>query len=91
MPYGNRTECKRRWMIQGKHPICRMKIGDDWGYLYVALAPGTGNLFALFFTHWNKACFEVFLQEFEKHLASKGGEGKILLVGDGTTAHPSQK
>lgn len=90
MRYGTRTECKKRWMIQGKRPICRMKIGYDWGYLYVALAPATGDLFAMFFTHLNKACFQIFLQEFEKHLETKGMDGKILLVGDGATAHTAQ-
>lgn len=90
MRCGNRTGCKKRWALQGERPVCRMKIGYDRAYLYVALAPVTGDLSAMFFTHLDKACFKVFIQEFEKHLESKGIAGKVLLIGDGATAHTSQ-
>jgi len=90
MRYGNRTHCKKRWTVQGDRPVCPVKLGYDWGYLYVALCPFSGDVFAMFFTHLDKACFHEFLKAFSAHLHNKGVSGSTLLVGDGATAHTSQ-
>lgn len=89
MRYGTRTHCKRRWSRQGKRPLCQVKLGYQWGYLYVALCPFSADLFAMFFSHLDKACFAHFLEQFQLHL-SKKDISKVLLIGDGASAHTSQ-
>ena len=90
MRYGTRTHCKRRWSVQGDRPVCKMKLGYDSAYLYVALCPFCGSLFAMFFSHLDKACFSEFLKGFKEHVSQRHPGGRILLVGDGATAHTSQ-
>ena len=90
MRYGLRTHCKRRWTVQGDRPVCPVKLGYEWGYLYVALCPFDGDIFAMFFSHLDKDCFRAFLTELQAHRDEQGKQGKILLVGDGATAHTSQ-
>lgn len=87
MRYGTRTHCKRRWTRQGHRPVCRVKLGYQWGYLYVALCPYTGDMFAMFFSHLDKVCFAVFLKQLQDHLKRRE---KVLLLGDGATAHTCQ-
>jgi transposase len=43
----------------------------------------------MYFSHLDKACFAVFLQHLQDHLAG-AGIGKVLLIGDGATAHTAQ-
>ena len=69
--------------------MCRVKLGYEWGYLYVALCPFTGDLFALFLSHLDKDCFRFFLGQLQAHLRKKG-IAKALLIGDGASAHTSQ-
>jgi transposase len=90
MRYGTRTHCRRRWSRQGTRPTCRVRLGYEWGYLYVALCPFTGDLFSMLLTHLDKACFAVFVQQLQEHLSEKGIE-RALLIGDGATAHTSQQ
>ena len=89
MRYGTRTHCKRRWSRQGRRPLCRVKLGYEWGYLYVAICPFSADLFAMFFSHLDKACFAHFLEQFQLHLKKKELT-KVLLIGDGAWAHSSQ-
>jgi len=89
MRYGTRTHHKKRWTVRGDRPVCPVKLGHDWSYLYVALCPFSGDIFAMLFTHLDKACFNEFLKGFGKHLEDKGLP-RALLVGDGATAHTSQ-
>ena len=86
---GTRTHCRRRWSRQGHRPVCRVKLGYEWGYLYVAICPFTADMFALFLSHLDKQCFTYFLEQFQLHVQAKGVE-KALLIGDGATAHTSQ-
>ena len=72
MRYGTRTHSKRRWTRQGHRPVCQVKLGYQWGYLYVAICPFTGDIFAMFFSHLDKACFATFLQHLQAHLRQKG-------------------
>lgn len=90
MRYGTRTDCKRRWTVQGDRPRCPVKLGYDWGYLYVALCPFTGDVFAMLFSHLDKDCFGTFLKGLQQHLQDRGIGKPALLVGDGATAHTSQ-
>lgn len=46
-------------------------------------------MFAMYFSHLDKACFAVFLQHLQHHLAGIG-ISKVLLIGDGATAHTAQ-
>jgi len=90
MRYGTRTHCKKRWTPQGERPVCPVKLGYEWGYLYVALCPFDGDVFAMFYNGLNKACFDHFLSALDSHIAKGKQKGKTLLVGDGATAHTSQ-
>jgi transposase len=87
MRYGTRTASKRRWSRQGRRPICKVKIGYEWGYLFVALCPATADLFACYCSHLDKACFKYFIQEFNTHLQEKAIPSPLLLIGDKATAH----
>jgi transposase len=89
MRYGTRTHSRRRWTRQAHRPVCPVKLGYAWGYLYVAICPFTADMFALFLSHLDKQCFTYFLDQLQLHLQEKG-IGKALLVGDGATAHTSQ-
>lgn len=89
MRYGTRTASKRRWSRQGRRPVCQVKIGYEWSYLFVAIAPATADLFACYCSHLDKACFQYFIQEFEQHLQGQGITSPVLLIGDKATAHQS--
>ena len=88
MRYGTRTHCKRRWTRKGRRPVCKVKIGYKWNYLYVALCPYSGDVFACILSHLNQECFELFINAFKEHLIQKNiSPDKVLLIGDGATAH----
>jgi hypothetical protein len=87
MRYGTRTACKRRWSRQGRRPVYQVKIGYEWGYLFIALCPATADIFACYCSHLDKACFGYFLTEFDKHLQEQGLTSPVLLIGDKATAH----
>ena len=89
MRYGTRTHCRRRWTRQAHRPVCPVKLGYAWGYLYVAICPFTGDIYALILSHLDKQCFSYFLQQLQVHLKEKGID-QALLMGDGATAHTSQ-
>jgi len=67
-----------------------VKLGYAWGYLYAAVCPFTGDTFAMFLSHLDKQCFTYFLQQLELHL-QENGINKVLLIGDGATAHTAQR
>lgn len=43
----------------------------------------------MFFSHLDKACFSVFIEHLEAYLRQKH-QDKVLLIGDGATAHTAQ-
>ncbi len=93
MRYGTRTHCRRRWSRKGRRPVCKVKIGYKWAYLYVALCPYTGDVFACLLSHLNKVCFDIFIKEFKKHLIKEEiitHHDKLLIIGDGASAHQKQ-
>jgi transposase len=90
MRYGTRSHARRRWTPKGHRPLCKVRIGYQWGYLFVALCPYTGDLFACMMPHLNKVCFEAFLKAFKEHLSEKAMEMPLLLIGDGAGAHQQE-
>ena len=63
-----------------------MHIGYDYGYLYAALCPQTGDLFALLLPTMDSACDAVFLRELGAHL-NKQQIGSVRLVMDNAGTH----
>ena len=87
MRYGTRTECKKRWTRQGKRPTCKVKIGYEYGWLYVAICPQTGDRIASFISNLDKECFAMFLRQMEEHLAEQQIKKPVVMIADGATAH----
>lgn len=88
MRYGTRTHSRKRWTRKGRRPVCKVKIGYKWGYLYVAICPYTGDIFACLLSHLNKNCFNIFIKAFKEYLVKEGiFKGKLLIIGDGASAH----
>jgi hypothetical protein len=48
MRSGTRTECKQQWSAKGHRPVCKVKLGYEFTYLYAAIAPATVKLISLF-------------------------------------------
>jgi transposase len=65
--YGTRTETARRWMPLGERPTCPLRIGYEFGHLFTALCPSTGDLFAMFLPNMTRECFQIFAQQFSQH------------------------
>lgn len=82
---------KRRWTPCGHRPRCAVKIVYEFGYLYTAICPFTGDLFALMLPTMKKECFEIFVREFEAHLRQRlrqeEKEEETLLIVDGAGSH----
>jgi hypothetical protein len=91
MRYGTRTASKRRWCRQGRRPVCKVKIGYQWGYLYVALCPATADLVACFCSHLDGDCFQYFGSVFQQHIRQKDIQQTVLLIGDQATAHQAHR
>lgn len=87
MRTGTRTELKRRWTPQGHRPVCKVKLGYEFSYLYAALAPVKGVLIALLLPDMTTECFTVFFQFFEKEVEAFYPKGKILLILDQASTH----
>ena len=62
MRFGTRTENKRKWTPQGHRPLAPMKIGYEFSYLYLALKPYTGEVFAMILPYMNTECFNIFVK-----------------------------
>ena len=82
MRVGTRTELGRKWGPQGHRPLAPVHIGYSFVHLFVALAPLTGQLFAMFLPTLNQACFQLFAQQMDQTLHQP-----TLLVADRATAH----
>jgi transposase len=87
MRSGTRTQHKRRWTPKGHRPVCKVKLGYEFTYLYAALAPATGKLIALLLPDMTKACFTLFADHVRKETKALHGPHKIVLVADGAGAH----
>ena len=87
MRSGTRTQLKKRWTPKGHRPICKVKIGYQFIYLYAALNPYTGHLIALLLPYMTKECFEIFMRYFEEQTQKIYGNKKVLMIADGATNH----
>jgi len=87
MRTGTRTELKRRWTPGGHRPVCKVKLGYEYSYLYAALAPVSGVLIALLLPDMTGECFKLFFQFFEKEVEELFAKGKILLLLDQASTH----
>ena len=73
-------------------PIGRQNIGYDYGYLYVALNPSSGDLFSLLLPSMTVESMRLFVSEFRRWLEENGeAEAVTRLVLDGAGAHRSER
>lgn len=82
MRYGTRTEAGKRWMPCGERPVCRIKLGYEFGYLYTAICPYNGDLFAMFLPNMTTTCFDIFVQNLAQH-----AQKKVTLILDRAKCH----
>jgi transposase len=87
MRTGTRTEIKRRWTPCGHRPVCSIKLGYEFTYLYAALAPESGQLIALLLPDMTGSSFETFFHFFETKIQQLYGKRKTLLILDQAAAH----
>ncbi len=85
MRLGTRTELGRKWGPSGHRPLAPLHIGYSFTHLFVALAPLTGQLFAMFLPALNRTCFQLFGQQLNQELTQPS-----LLVADRASAHQSK-
>ena len=90
MRSGTRSQSKRRWTPCGHRPVCKVKLGYEFTYLYCALAPATGELMALLLPEMTKQCFEVFMDHFQQRTKALHGHHRVLLLADRAGAHQRQ-
>lgn len=87
MRAGTRTQCKRRWTSKGRRPVCRVKLGYAFTYLYAAIAPATGKLIALLLPDMTKESFALFVAHFKKETKALHGTHSVVLIADGAASH----
>jgi transposase len=85
MRFGTRTENKRKWTPSGHRPLAPMKIGYEFSYLYLAVKPCTGEVFAMILPYMNGECFAVFVREFNQWL-----NRTTLLIVDRASTHQAK-
>lgn len=97
MRSGTRSECKRRWTPSGHRPACKLKLGYEYVYLYVALNPYQGSLFSLLLPDMSADSFTLFNQHFclwlnERYGVDRSGKRNksVALIADGAGAHQSR-
>jgi hypothetical protein len=90
MRTGTRTELKRRWTPVRHRPLCRVKLGYEFTYLYCALNPAKGHLICLLLPDMTQRSFQVFLDYFEQQVRRRYGHRKVLLILDQAACHHSQ-
>jgi len=66
MRVGLRIELKRVWAGPQHRPEGPMKINYEYFYLYAAIDPFTGHLFALFLPNMKRVTFEIFIEYFQQ-------------------------
>ena len=91
MRVGTRTELKRKWTPQAHRPKAPIRIGYEFTHLFVAIAPFTGKIFAMFLLamflpRLDQECFALFSKEFDQSLTQK-----TMLIADQATAHKAER
>lgn len=87
MRSGTRSESKRRWTARGHRPLCKVKLGYGFTYLYCALAPATGQLIALILPEMTLECFDIFLAHFKTQTRALHGTHPVMLIADKAGSH----
>jgi transposase len=87
MRTGTRTEVKRRWTPQGHRPVCKIKLGYEFTYLYTALAPVSGHMITLLLPDMTGESFEIFLHYFDQQVQKLYRGRKTLLILDQAGGH----
>lgn len=87
MRTGTRTESGSRWTPKGHRPVCKVKLGYEFCYLYAAIAPASGKLIALLLPDMTKASFSIFMDYFKKQTQALHGPNKVVLIADKAGAH----
>jgi transposase len=90
MRSGTRSQSKRRWTPCGHRPLCKVKLGYAFTYLYCALAPASGKLIALLLPHMTKTCFALFIDHFKKQTRMLHGDRPVVIIADRAGAHQKQ-
>lgn len=90
MRSGTRTEVKRRWTPQNHRPVCRIRLGYEFCYLYAAIAPFSGNLIALILPEMTRQCFEIFMDYFKEKTHELYAGLPVLLLADKAGSHQSE-
>lgn len=91
--YGTRIEVGKRWLPQGERPVCPVKIGYDFGLLFVALCPFDGDVFVMFLPNMNVLCFDIFQKSLLEHIAQKTNKSSqettksLALIMDRASCH----
>lgn len=87
MRSGTRSQSKRRWTPKGHRPVCRVRLGYAFTYLYAAIAPAAGRLIALLLPDMSKASFAVFVEYFRRQTQAVHGSCPVVLLADQAGAH----
>lgn len=90
MRSGTRSACKVKWTPKGQRPLCKLKLGYEYCYLYSAINAYRGDLFSLILPDMTKESFTLFNQHFCSYLDTlypKGQRPSVLLIADGAGAH----
>ena len=82
MRVGTRTGLGKKYAPVGVRPVGRQRIGYEYLYLYLAIKPVTGEMFAMFLPRLDKVCFNIFTAERSKLL-----KNRTLMIVDGADAH----
>lgn len=87
MRAGTRTQCKRRYAPRGHRPVCKVKLGYEFCYLYAAIAPATGKFIALLLPDMTKDSFSLFVDHFQNETKVLHGHHRVVLIADQAGAH----
>lgn len=90
MRSGTRTQTKRRWTPRGHRPVCSIKLGYEFCYLYAAIAPALGHLIALILPEMTKECFALFVDYFKAQTQQLYGTAAVLLIADKAGSHQQE-
>lgn len=90
MRSGTRSQCKTRWSRKGRRPLCRMKLGYAFCYLYTALNPSTGHLLALILPDMTKESFRLFCSYFSEQVKQACPHKDVLMIADGASSHQKE-
>jgi transposase len=87
MRSGTRSQSKRRWASSGHRPLCKVKLGYEFTYLYCAIAPAIGRMVALLLPDMSLQCFELFMDYFKLQTRALHGNHPVVIIADKAGCH----